>query len=140
MKSKVHTTNYFDTFIAIADDSLVSHGALPRQKEDQQTIAAMQLELIAKKPYALTSDDVLFKVFAKRNHITEEEEKDAREVFFSKGQACFRASPLTKKHGFGIHANHEGKLAVYGVETDEYQKLVHNPALKQLKAMRSSKK
>lgn len=140
MKSKIHTTNYFDTFIAIADDSLMSHGTLPKQKEDQQTIAAMQFELIAQKPYAFTSDDVLFKVFAKRNNIAKEDEKVAREVFFAKGQPCFRASPLTKKHGFGIHANHEGKLAAYGVETAEYQKLAQNPALKQLQAMRSSKK
>ena len=99
---KLHTTNYFDTFIEIADDSAADCGTVPPSKE-KKTVAEMQYELIAKNPYKYTSDDVLFMVYAERNDLKKAEYKQAREQFFSKGQACFRASPLTKKYGFGVH-------------------------------------
>jgi deazaflavin-dependent oxidoreductase (nitroreductase family) len=38
--------------------------------------------------------------------------------------SCFRASPLTKKYGWGIYSNEEGKIAMYGVESEEYQRFV----------------
>lgn len=59
--------------------------------------------------------------------------------FFSKGQACFRASPLTKRYGWGVHSNAEGKIALYAVGSEEYQKLSEDQALKHLKAMRSKR-
>lgn len=93
-----------------------------------------------KKPYTYTSDDVLFKVFAKRNDISKPEEKAARTTFFSKGQACFRASPLPKKYGFGVHANQDGKIALYEIGTEAYEKLVKDSQIKKVKAMRTSKK
>lgn len=138
--SKTHTTNYFDTFIQVADDCPAVSGEIPKAKGNSKTVAEIQFEMIAKKPYAFTSDDVLFKVFAQRNDISSAEEEEAREKFFSKGQPCFRASPLTKRYGFGLHANQEGKIAIYGMETDEYAKLSANDNLKKLKAMRTAKK
>ncbi|WP_276380735.1 DUF6157 family protein [Flavobacterium sp. H4147] len=133
---KVHTTNYFDTFIEVAEDTKVDHGIIPPSK-DKKTIAEMQYELIAKNPYQFTSDDILFQVFADRNDLTKNEYEKAREQFFSKGQACFRASPLTKTYGFGIHNNHNGKIALFGMETDEYQKFIKDPKVKKVKAMKS---
>lgn len=99
----------------------------------------MQYELLAKNPYKFTSDDVLFQVFADRNDLTEAEYEQARKQFFSKGQPCFRASPLTKTYGFGIHSNDQGKMAIYGMETLEYEKFITNEHLKLVKAMKSSK-
>lgn len=78
-------------------------------------------------------------MFANRNDLTKAEYKQAREQFFSKGQPCFRASPLTKTYGFGIHSDRNGKIALYGRETDQYQKLVAEPNVKKVKAMKSSK-
>ncbi|WP_343558910.1 DUF6157 family protein [Sphingobacterium sp.] len=135
---KVHTTNLFDTFIEVAEDTKASHGTQPPAKE-KKTVAEMQYEMISKNPYKYTSDDVLFQVFAERNDLTKAEYKVAREQFFSKGQACFRASPLTKTYGFGIHNDHEGKIALYGMETDEYQKFLADPKIKKVKAMKSSR-
>ncbi len=137
---KIHTTNYFDTFIEVAEDSRSDHGTKPPSKGDKKTIAEMQYELIAKHPYKFTSDDVLFQVFADRNELTKAEHKKAREDFFSKGQACLRASPLTKTYGFGVHCDANGKVALYGVETAEYQQFLSNTKIKKVKAMRSSKK
>ncbi|HLU81456.1 MAG TPA: DUF6157 family protein, partial [Flavobacteriaceae bacterium] len=65
--------------------------------------------------------------------------KEAREKFFSRGQACFRASPLTKTYGFGIHFNNYGKVSICGMETPEYKKFVANENIKKVRAMRSRK-
>lgn len=137
---KIHTTNYFDTFIEVAEDTKSDHGTKPPSKADKKTIAEIQYELIANNPYKFTSDDVLFQVFADRSDLTKSEYKKSREEFFSKGQACLRASPLTKTYGFGVHCDGNGKVALYGVETDEYQQFVKNSKIKKVKAMRSSKK
>jgi hypothetical protein len=135
---KIHTTNYFDTFIEVAEDSKANCGTPPPTK-DKKTVAEMQYELIAKNPYKYTSDDVFFQVFANRNDLTKAQYKEAREQFFSKGQPCFRTSPLTKTYGFGIHSDSNGKVALFGMETEEYQKFVSDTKIKKVKAMKSSK-
>lgn len=135
---KTHTTNYFNTFIEVAEDTKAISGTKPPSKTNK-TVAELQYELLVNQPYFYSSDDVLFKVFAFKNDLTETELEKAREIFFSKGQPCFRASPLTKMYGFGIHSNSEGKIALYGMETPEYQKLVDDPSLKKVKAMKSSR-
>jgi hypothetical protein len=137
---KIHTTNYFNTFIEVAEDTKAAHGTKPPSKGDKRTVAEIQYELVAGNPYKLTSDDVLFQVFADRNDLTKAEQKKAREEFFSKGQPCLRASPLTKTYGFGVHCDANGKVALYGVETNEYQKFVSDAKVKKVKAMRTSKK
>lgn len=135
---KTHTTNYIDTFIEVADDTKTNRGTKPVAK-DKKTVAEIQYELIANNPYKYTSDDILFQVYADRNDLTEVEYKQAREAFFSKGQPCFRASPLTKTYGFGIHSNTEGKIALYGMETAEYLSFLADAKIKKVKAMKSSK-
>ena len=136
---KVHTTNYLDTFIEVAEDTKAAYGIKPPSKGDKKTIAEMQYDLIAKHPYRYTSDEVLFQVFADRNDLAEAEYDQARAQFFSKGQACFRASPLTKTYGFGVHCDSDGKMAIYGVETAEYGEFVADINLKKVKAMKSSR-
>lgn len=86
-----------------------------------------------------TSDDVLFAVYVVRNHVTEDVLEEAQLRFFSKDQPCFRASALPKRYGWGIHSNHEGKLALYAVESAEYQALASRPDVRHLKAMRSQR-
>jgi hypothetical protein len=137
---KQHTTNYFDTLIEIAEDSPVETAEVPVSKKDVKTVAQLQYELVAKHPYKYTSDDVIFLVYAQRNDLTRAEYKAAREVFFSKGQPCMRASPLTKRYGFGVHADQNGKIALYGVETADYDRLLKDEGIKKVKAMRTSKK
>jgi hypothetical protein len=78
-------------------------------------------------------------VFADRNDLIEADYKQAREQFFSKGQPCFRTSPLTRTYGFGIHSDNNGKIALYGMETEEYQKILADIKIKKCKAMKSSK-
>lgn len=135
---KTYTTNYFDTFIEVAEDTKVDNGTAPPVKANK-TIAEMQFEIIKKNPYKFTSDDVLFQVFAERNDISRTEYKQARATFFTKGQACLSASPLAKTYGYGIHFDSEGKIAIYGMETLEYEKYINDTSIKKVKAMRSSR-
>lgn len=137
-KMKTHTTNYENTFIVIADDCPTSMGEVPPVK-DVKTVANIQFEMVRKNPYKYTSDDVLFQVYADKNDLTKSEYKKAREQFFSKGQPCFRASPLTKRYGWGVHYNQEGKMAIYAADSAEYKKFSKDKSLKVLKAMKSSK-
>ena len=137
---KIHTTNYQDTFIEVAEDTKVDNAVVPSSKGEKKTVAELQYELLSNNPYKYTSDDILFQVFADRNDLTESEYEEARRQFFSKGQACFRASPLTKTYGFGVHNDANGKMALYGLGTDEYQQFLNDSAIKKVKAMRTSRK
>jgi len=135
----MHTTNYINTFIQIADDSPTSIAEIPPLKGENKTAANIQFEMIIDHPYKYTSDDVLFNVFAIKNNIPKSDLKEEREKFFSKGQACMRASALTKRYGWGVHANEEGKIALYGADSEEYKKFVKDKKLQHVKAMRSKK-
>lgn len=136
----MHSTNYFNTLIEIAEDCSVDAGKAPPVKGDKQTVANLQFEMLTDHPYKFTSDDVLFSVFATRKEIPPEALAEEREIFFSKGQPCFRASPLTKSYGWGVHSNAEGKIALFSVGSVEYQKLVADESIKKTKAMRSKRK
>lgn len=136
---KTHTTNYYNTFIEIAEDCPAATGEVPPTKGDNPTVASMQFDMISKNPYQYTSDDVFFQVFANKNDLTASEYEEARQQFFSKGQPCFRASPLTKRYGWGVHSNEEGKIAIYGCETDIYKTLTEDKSLKIVKAMRAGR-
>jgi hypothetical protein len=135
---KPHSTNFFNTFIEVAEDTKAICGTKPPAK-DKKTVAEMQYELMSKNPYQYTSDDILFQIFADRNNLTKAEYKQARTEFFAKGQPCFRTSPLTKTYGFGIHNNAAGKVAIYGMETEEYKKFLADEKIKKVKAMKSSR-
>lgn len=127
----MHTTNYYDTFIEVARDCPVSASEVPPAKEPK-TVAQIEYDMLKDNPYRYTSDDVLYEANGKRKGVN-------RDAFFSKGQPCFRSSPLTKRYGWGIHSNSEGKIAIYTMESQEYKKLAGDKNLKHLKAMRSKR-
>ncbi len=137
---KLHTTNYMNTFIEVAEDCPVTKGEIPPEHGDRKTIARMQYDILKNNPYKYTSDDVLFNIYANRNNIAEPEIEKERDNFFSKRQPCFRSSPLTKRYGWGIHSNSEGRVALYGVESREYKNFTRNKDLKIVTAMRSKRK
>ena len=134
----MHTTNYFDTFIEVSLDTKVREGTPPHSR-DKKTVAEIEYELIIENPYKYNSDEILFRVYAERNNIPREEQEQARKQFFSMGQPCFRASPLAKSYGYGIHCNSEGKVAIYGIETAAYQNFLADTKIKKVKAMKLSR-
>ena len=135
----MHSTNYYETFIEVADDCPVHMAEVPLAKGQKETVATLQFGMISRNPYQFTSDDVLFETYARRKDLAESEKEAARALFFSKGQPCFRASPLSKRYGWGVHSNAEGKIALFAVESRDYEKLANDMSLKHLKAMRSQR-
>jgi hypothetical protein len=137
---KTHSTNYTNTYISVAEDCPVSKAEIPPQKGEEKSIANMQFDMVYENPYKYTSDEILFDIHAKRKGIAKADLKAEREAFYSKGQACLRASPLAKRYGWGIHHDDKCRVAIYAIESKEYKHLSSDKALVQTKAMRSSKK
>lgn len=134
------TTNYENTFIQVAEDCVAQKAEMPPQKGEKKTVANYQFEMLYESPYEYTSDEVVFKIHAIRKEIPSIFVEEERTAFFSKGQPCLRTSPLAKRYGWGVHHNVEGKVAIYPVESEEYQQLATDKSLKQTRAMRSKKK
>ena len=137
---KIHTTNYFNTLIEVSEDSKTEIAKIPVAKGVKVTVATIEFQVLSKHKFSLTSDELLFEVFAIRNDISETERNQVRSVFFSKGQACLRCSPLAKSYGWGFYFNSEGKIALIPMESDEYQSLLVDKSITKVKAMRSSRK
>ena len=133
------TTNYFNTLIEIAEDCPAVHSEIPPVQGNKKSVANLQFEMLHNHPYEYTSDDVLFAVFATRKEIPTENLAEQRHLFFSKGQPCFRASPLTKRYGWGVHSNAEGKIALVSLDSAEYSNLVEDETVTKKKAMRSKR-
>jgi hypothetical protein len=93
--------------------------------------------MLYENPYRFTSDEVLFQVFAHKQGVTRAEWEEKWAAFFSKGQPCMRSSPLTKRYGWGVHSDAEGKIAIYPAESADYKRLAQDPKLAHTKAMRS---
>jgi Family of unknown function (DUF6157) len=125
------TTNRYNTFISIADDCPAYMAEAPPARS-QKSVAQLQYEMLIAQPYQLTSDDVLYAVNGKRRGISKSD-------FFAKTQPDFRLSPLTKRYGWGVHFNAEGKIALFAVGTLTYEMLVGDRSLTQLKGNRSTR-
>jgi hypothetical protein len=143
MAKPLHTTNCFDTFIRIAEDCPARTGEAPPPRGDSPTVATLQYAMIAQSPYKYSSDDVVFATSAAGRALdaktTKAQRGLAREAFFSKGQACLRASPLGKRFGWGVHADAQGRVAIYAVDSQRYQALAADPDITQVRAMRNKR-
>jgi hypothetical protein len=127
------STNYHNTLIEVAPDCPKATGT-PALKTE--TVAGMQFELLNTQPYRLTSDDLLFEVYRRRN---DGENALGRDEFFAKSQACLRASPLGKQLGWGTHHDDSGRVALVGVETERYRILQQDPKVIKVAAMRNKR-
>ena len=134
------STNYFNTLILVAEDCSLTSAEVPPVKGDKKTVAHLQFEMVYNHPYTYTSDEVLYTVWATRKGISADEWEEQRIAYFSKGQPCFRASPLTKRYGWGVHSDEEGRIALYGVGSEVYQQLQNDDAVEKTSAMRSKRK
>jgi hypothetical protein len=134
---KIHATNYQNIFIEVAEDSTLSTGETPPVKGDKKSVANLQFDLLYENPYKFTSDDIFFQVHAMRKELLPADLETEQAHFFSKRQPCFRASPLTERYGWGIHSDKNSKVALYAIESEEYQEFVTDDSVKKVKAMRS---
>ncbi len=143
MTKALYTTNVYNTFIRVAEDCPARTGEPPPPRGGNPTVAGLQYEMIAEAPYRHTSDDVVFATSVRGRELdakaTRKERSLARDEFFSRGQACLRASGLGKRFGWGIHADAEGRVALYAVDSKPYKAFERDPNLAQTRAMRTKR-
>lgn len=130
---------YKNTFITVSEDSLVSSAIVPASKPEKPTIASIEYDLIKNNPYKYTQEDVQFQTYLFKNHIESNHTDELREQFFAKPKACFRASPLVKKYGWGIHYDDQGKIAIFDASSEAYHEFLNSANITVLKGMRSKR-
>ena len=130
-------------FIEIAPDCPLKQAIVPPKKGVKQTVATIEYELLSKKPYAYTLQELKFATYVQQKQIPPLELKTQRrqimQEFLAKPYACMRASPLTKQYGWGAHYNAEGKIAIYAVGSKDYVRLLQDESIKKYFAMRSKR-
>ncbi len=133
---------YTNTFITVAPDSKVNKSEVPPLRGGKMPLHLFQYKLLTQKPYEFTQDELIFETHLHKNELEDLSEKEQKEVWdalFIKGHPCLRASPLTKRYGFGAHYNQDGKIAIYPLESVEYSDFTKNEGVKKIPAMRSNK-
>lgn len=135
---------YTDTFIQVAEDCPVTESAEPGLYRGKPTIAGIEYEILREKPYTLSQDELTFEVHVRRNEIPALEVWERREriwrELFQKSHPTLRGSALTKRYGWGAHYNADGKIALYGMETDEYKNFVESGNFTVIRAARGKRK
>ena len=131
----MHTTNIPDLLILPPDDCR----AVAKVPDRPDSVAGRQYAMLADAPYARTSDDVLWSVAADRADVPEADRATHRTAFFSRGQACFRASPLVKTHGWALHADGQGRIALLDPDGPDCAALIADAAVTKRSGMRSKR-
>ncbi|MGM7724693.1 DUF6157 family protein [Metabacillus sp. Hm71] len=132
--------SYKNTFITVSEDSTVTSAIVPVPRNNKPTIASIQYDLIKNNPYKYTQEDVQFKTYLIKEQIESNNLNELREQYFTKPKACFRASPLVKKYGWGIHYDDHGKIALFDVNSETYNQFLNLDNITLLKGMRSKRK
>jgi hypothetical protein len=133
---------YSNTFIAVAEDCPATTGRIPAERTGGPTVARVQYCMLAGAPGHWTQEDVQLASspgVRGRDNLSEVELGLLRREYFARPRACLRASPLPKAFGWGLHYDTEGHITLFAVDSDEYAKHRNNPALTQLRALRSSR-
>jgi hypothetical protein len=133
-----------DTFVLVAPDCPASAAIVPRARPSGPTVAALQHEFLTTRPYVLTLEDLMLAVRAHREGIAPAEAQaraaELRVQLLGKPYPCMRASPLPKIYGWGVHHDGEGRIALYGVESEEYARFAAGgPGLQVVAAMRNKR-
>lgn len=130
----MYSTNYTDALILPSEDCRAERATPPGKPG---TIAALQYDMLAAAPYQYTSDDLLIAVEASRKSVAEADRPALAAAFHARGQACLRASPLVKTHGWALHHDSDARVALVDPESATFAKLAGDPAITQVRGMRS---
>lgn len=134
---------YCNSLVQVAPDCHVTRSVIPAAKWDKESIPFIEYDLLSKRPYTYTQEELIFEVHVRRQGIGETELKTHRtEIWrelFCKSHACMRASSLTKKYGWGVHFNNEGKMAIYPMESEGYRQFITDTKVKLYNAMKSKR-
>ena len=117
-----------NTFVLVAPDCPAAAGTVPSSRRPAgPSVAAIQHELLTARPYSYTLEGLMVATHARRLGLSaaEAEARDGaiRAELFARPYPCMRASALAKRHGWGVHHDAEGRMALVGVESAEYRRL-----------------
>lgn len=134
---------YRSTFISVADDCPTDAAQIPPDEyRGRPTIAAQEFAMLHGHDYEHTMSEVLSTIWVERKggeSLSADEQAALFEEYFSEGRACFRASPLAKRYGWGFLFDEDGKAALVASESPEYAQHTADESLDQLMAMRSKR-
>src|ERR671935_2779147 len=99
-----------DTFIEVAEDCPAVRAEIPPTRAGRATKAAIEYELIAGEPYALTEEDVAFRTRVLMRDIPEADWPAERERFLSQKKPRMQVSALAKRYGWGNHIDSPGRV------------------------------
>lgn len=129
-----------DTFVLVAEDCPAATGTVPAGR-GAPSVAALEHGLLTAAPYALTLEDLIYEVRRRRAGLASgslEACAAFRAALFARPHPCMRASPLPKRHGWGVHHDAAGRLALHAVESDAYREFARGAAgLAVVRAMRN---
>ncbi len=135
---------YTNTLIRVAEDCPVAAAAEPKMRGGKKSGVNHEFEVLSQKPYHYNNDELIFEVYLFKKGISAEDAAANHDALwgalFKKEHPCMRASSLTKRYGWGAHYNEDGKIALYPMESVEYQQYLEDPDTTKLMAMRSKRK
>lgn len=134
--------SYKETFITVAPDCPIDKSEIPVSNRAKKPVHIIQYELLINNPYKFNHQELTFEVYLRKGDISCKTEKERTEIWkklFSKGHPCLRASPLTKRYGFGAHYNENGKIALYPIEGKAYENFITDNSVKKLAGMKSKR-
>ncbi|WP_020472177.1 DUF6157 family protein [Zavarzinella formosa] len=116
-----------NTFVLVSPDCPATTAIIPSPRGGNPTVAVIQHKLLTTQPYSLTLEDLIFQTHVLRSNLSTVEMNvraaEIRKTLFGKSHPCMRASPLPKQYGWGVHHDEAGRIAIYGLETEEYRRL-----------------
>jgi Family of unknown function (DUF6157) len=122
---------YENAFITLARDCPVAAGFVPRKA---MSIAGLEHALLIGDPYKHNASDLILAVHRRHKHVGDAEVDEFKAFLFAKSHVCMRLSMLPKRWGWGVHYNEQGRMALYGAETEEYQQFATRPDLRVMAA------
>jgi len=115
-----------EELIEVAEDCPVDR-AEPPPDGDPKTIARIGYEILVENPYKFTERE-----FYHELHAVRRERPDLKFDSYN-----IKRAPIVKVHGWGVHRNQDGMLALVAMESDRYREL--QDSVKTTKAYRTSK-
>ncbi|MFC5269270.1 DUF6157 family protein [Adhaeribacter terreus] len=135
--------SYKNTFIKVSEDCPVVTAEIPLAKNGKKPAHLIQFELLTENPYHFDHEELIWEVYIRQKEIPqnvlESEGEEMKAHLFSKGHPCLRASALIKRYGFGAHYNEAGKIALFGLGSEEYEQFLKQKNVKVLAGMRTKK-
>lgn len=103
-----------------------------------RSVAALQYEMLS-DAYAMTGDELLLAVTGVRRDVPRDEWDALHIELFSKDQPCLRVSPLVKTHGWAVHYDAQGRIAMVDPSSQRFAELSTDAGITQLGGMRSKR-